>query len=133
MTHAALFSVTSLIGLTWPMLAQGRERLQSHTAVVVKREGQGGGIAGACPATGSCFIVHPTPGCIHAICCQLVCDQDPFCCNNQWDSLCVSEAGMLCVGIEECPADISPAPNGDGIIDVDDLLMVINRWGPCPG
>jgi hypothetical protein len=31
-----------------------------------------------------------------------------------------------------CPADIAPTPNGDGIVDVDDLLAVINGWGPCP-
>jgi hypothetical protein len=30
-----------------------------------------------------------------------------------------------------CPADISP-PQGDGAIDVDDLLLVINSWGTCP-
>jgi hypothetical protein len=28
------------------------------------------------------------------------------------------------------PADISP-PEGDGIVNVDDLLVVINAWGPC--
>ena len=29
-----------------------------------------------------------------------------------------------------CPADIAP-PGGNGVIDVDDLLLVINSWGPC--
>ena len=28
-----------------------------------------------------------------------------------------------------CPADI----NGDGVVNVDDLLAVINSWGVCPG
>ena len=32
-----------------------------------------------------------------------------------------------------CAADIAPAPLGDQIVDVNDLLMVITRWGPCPG
>jgi hypothetical protein len=22
--------------------------------------------------------------------------------------------------------------NGSGLVDIDDLLMVINGWGPCP-
>lgn len=30
-----------------------------------------------------------------------------------------------------CPVDISPPGAGNGIIDVDDLFMVINAWGPC--
>jgi hypothetical protein len=31
-----------------------------------------------------------------------------------------------------CPADIAPPPNGDTTVNVDDLLLVINGWGPCP-
>ena len=30
-----------------------------------------------------------------------------------------------------CPADIAPT-GGNGIVNVDDLLSVINGWGPCP-
>ena len=33
------------------------------------------------------------------------------------------------VGDEPCPEDV----NGDGEIDVDDLLEVIGAWGECPG
>jgi hypothetical protein len=29
----------------------------------------------------------------------------------------------------QCPADIT----GDGLININDLLAVINAWGPCPG
>jgi hypothetical protein len=34
-------------------------------------------------------------------------------------------------------ANITIAPflgdaNGSGIVDIDDLLMIINAWGPCP-
>ena len=29
-----------------------------------------------------------------------------------------------------CPADIAPA-GGDGVVNVNDLLAVINAWGPC--
>jgi hypothetical protein len=31
-----------------------------------------------------------------------------------------------------CLADIAPQPDGDGAVNVDDLLMVINSWGACP-
>ena len=34
-------------------------------------------------------------------------------------------AGGTCVG------DIAPSGSGNGIIDVDDLLALINNWGPC--
>jgi hypothetical protein len=30
-----------------------------------------------------------------------------------------------------CPADIAP-PGGDGQVNVNDLLAIINAWGPCP-
>lgn len=54
--------------------------------------------AGAqCGSGGSCVTPHGTPGCNDASCCELVCLLDPFCCNNQWDSLCVTEAIGNCV------------------------------------
>jgi hypothetical protein len=31
----------------------------------------------------------------------------------------------------ECPADIARHPTGDNMVNIDDLLMVINGWGPC--
>ena len=31
-----------------------------------------------------------------------------------------------------CPADVAPFPEGDGAVDVDDLLVIINGWGDCP-
>jgi len=30
-----------------------------------------------------------------------------------------------------CPADIAPAPNGDGLVNVQDLLAIIGAWGAC--
>jgi hypothetical protein len=54
--------------------------------------------AGPCPASGSCFVQHPTPGCNDAVCCDAVCDDDPFCCNNQWDNFCVTGANQRCCG-----------------------------------
>jgi hypothetical protein len=31
-----------------------------------------------------------------------------------------------------CYADVAPAPDGDAIVDVNDLLTVITQWGACP-
>lgn len=30
--------------------------------------------------------------------------------------------------IEQIPGDV----NGDGVVNVDDLLIILNNWGPCP-
>ena len=34
---------------------------------------------------------------------------------------------------EECPAECAPDINGDGIVNVSDLLQLIGAWGPCSG
>jgi hypothetical protein len=34
--------------------------------------------------------------------------------------------------VPTCPPDIAPVPGGDGLINVQDLLAVINQWGTCP-
>ncbi len=34
--------------------------------------------------------------------------------------------------VSSCPADIAPLPNGNGVVNVQDLLAVINTWGVCP-
>jgi hypothetical protein len=53
--------------------------------------------------TGSCFEVDGTPSCSNAQCCQLVCATDPFCCQDSWDSVCVTFAEALCAApIEAC-------------------------------
>lgn len=57
---------------------------------------------GACPrqecldATGDCFSVGSTPGCEDPSCCESVCAADEFCCNIEWDELCVDQATQLC-------------------------------------
>jgi len=32
-----------------------------------------------------------------------------------------------------CPADMAPLPNGDLVVNTQDLLAVIGAWGACPG
>ena len=33
---------------------------------------------------------------------------------------------------DPCPADIEPIGQGDGVVDSDDLLLILESWGPCP-
>ncbi len=53
---------------------------------------------GQCPGSGECLFDNGTPGCNDAACCNLVCNEDPFCCNNQWDALCGQLAAQICFG-----------------------------------
>jgi hypothetical protein len=41
------------------------------------------------------------PGCNDIACCEAVCSQDAFCCDAQWDQICVGLADELCA--ELCP------------------------------
>ena len=40
--------------------------------------------------------------------------------------------GGIRYSVNTCHPDIAPLPNGDDLINVNDLLMVITSWGPCP-
>ncbi len=44
----------------------------------------------------NCFVVHATPGCDDVACCELVCADDPFCCDVEWDDACVQFAQLTC-------------------------------------
>lgn len=41
---------------------------------------------------GPCCVAGNGPACNHAPCCNAVCQQDPTCCTEEWDDLCVSIA-----------------------------------------
>jgi hypothetical protein len=47
-----------------------------------------------CDLTGNntCFQSVPTPGCNDSLCADIVCQDDDFCCQRQWDSSCVEAA-----------------------------------------
>lgn len=55
---------------------------------------------------GDCCTANGTPGCDEPPVQECVCDLDPYCCNNEWDGLCVSEAQYACG--DECGL---PPPN----------------------
>ncbi len=73
-----------------------------------------------CPAEGSCFESHENSGCDDAVCCELVCGFDPFCCGGPWDQLCAEEAMQVCglpvCVLAPCSAQATPEPES---IDCD--------------
>lgn len=50
------------------------------------------------PGTESCCAPHMTTGCDLSDVQACVCGMDPFCCNNEWDGQCVTEATDDCGG-----------------------------------
>jgi hypothetical protein len=73
---------------------------------------------------GSCFSPHDTPFCNAGDCCSAVCAVDPYCCAVMWDDTCVDGAMSVC--IETTP---SPDINGDGLVDGNDLALLLSAWG----
>lgn len=56
------------------------------------------------PCAGSCCRAHDNGGCDDASCCKVVCSQDSYCCDEQWDSVCAELARSQCDGPDEaCP------------------------------
>ena len=93
----------------------------------------------ACPGDGDCCEPTGTPGCDDVECCTTVCEADAFCCDVEWDAICAdvasSACGELCDGPGGCREDI----DGNGAVDVEDLVSLILDWdcggggGPCVG
>ncbi len=54
---------------------------------------------GLCGGGDSCCEVHDTPGCVDADVEACVCAEDPFCCADGWDDLCVEEVTSLGCGV----------------------------------
>jgi hypothetical protein len=103
----------------------------------------GGGGNPACgPGAGDCCVAHPNPGCDDVACCEAVCAIDPFCCDVQWDSICVGEAFDLCEicgggGASCCVAH--PTPGCDdpdceaAVCGVDPFCCDVEWDGICVG
>ncbi|MCH8821871.1 MAG: hypothetical protein IH984_00030 [Planctomycetes bacterium] len=49
------------------------------------------------PESGDCCVANGTPGCDDALCCLIVCANDPFCCDTEWDSSCAIAANESCI------------------------------------
>jgi hypothetical protein len=73
-------------------------------------------------AAGNCCEENGTPGCDDSVCCNLICDLDPFCCDVEWDGSCASaavsncEAAVCSAGNDEC-ANAVPIVDGDTAYD----------------
>lgn len=48
------------------------------------------------PNAGSCFEAHSIPSCDIAKCCELICLDDPYCCEFEWDFFCAAFAEFEC-------------------------------------
>ena len=55
-----------------------------------------GGHPACAPGSGDCFVQNGTPGCFDEECCNLICSQDDFCCEVNWDLSCVEAAMKQC-------------------------------------
>jgi hypothetical protein len=81
-----------------------------------------GGIQGdnpACGGGGDCCVAGVGPGCLDPVCCNTICDCDPFCCSAVWDAYCAGAgfvpgcgAQILCPECVPGPCD-PPNPNED--------------------
>jgi hypothetical protein len=67
-----------------------------------------GGLCGA-DASGDCFSPHANPGCDNAVCCEIVCLFDTFCCSESWDTNCATIASLQCAGV---PAECGDPSSG---------------------
>jgi len=77
------------------------------------------------PTAGDCRAVHATPGCAIEECCTSVCAADVYCCETEWDELCVNRANATC--------GLTGDLNGDGQRDASDLAFMLGAWGTAGG
>jgi hypothetical protein len=64
--------------------------------------------SGACPGVGNCCAAHGSGGCSDALCCDLVCNRTPSCCEAVWSSACANLAVAICNVCE--PPIVCPQP-----------------------
>ena len=76
---------------------------------------------GQCNSAEPCCDAHPNPGCNDVGVQECVCDVDPYCCNNQWDSICVDEVDSL--GCGTCAPDC---------VTPQQLNAIMTAFEPCP-
>lgn len=64
----------------------------------VQGDCNGGGSGGGCggSAAGDCCVAGTVTGCADVECCTLICAQDAFCCDTQWDQVCADAAVLQC-------------------------------------
>lgn len=68
----------------------------------------GAACGGSCPGAGSCCEPHGGGGCDNALCCDLVCNHTPSCCEAVWSTTCADLAVAICNVCE--PPIVCPQP-----------------------
>lgn len=93
----------------------------------------GGGGSGDCgdPDNGPCTEVHATPRCSDAACCEAVCAEDPFCCEEEWDVWCVLGAYEICGKGEEPNLDCCEPHEFPGCLDDECEAIVCDIDESC--
>jgi hypothetical protein len=93
-------TATSTSGATYATLAAGQT-----VNIFVDGEGAASGAftlsVEEAMDSGNCCFAHPTTGCDDAAVEACVCAFDSYCCNNQWDSICVNGGINSCGSV--CP------------------------------
>jgi len=64
----------------------------------------GDGFDSCGPGAGDCTAAagNGSPGCENTVCCQAVCERDPYCCLTEWDDICAEDADYTCTPLEVC-------------------------------
>ena len=89
---------------------------------------------GGSDSDSDCCSAGDGPGCTDATCADAVCNQDPFCCEEQWDGICAVEAQELC---EVCVAggggnsDCCDASDAPGCSDAGCTAAVCDQDAFC--
>jgi hypothetical protein len=78
---------------------------------------------------GECCTAHATPSCNDEPCALAVCQQDPYCCEFEWDATCVAAAAELCDTSAICPRALTVAKSGAGTGSITGIG--INCPGDC--
>ena len=61
-----------------------------------------------------CCAPGAGPFCSDGSCCSLVCNEDPFCCAEQWDQFCAQRAGVVCGACGAGQCELLGATSAEG-------------------
>lgn len=93
---------------------QTAEERAPYNAALVLPEGDGS----------TCCTAHDTTGCDNSTCESYICSIDGFCCEVEWDFICVAEAFEFCpVCGGSIPAPVIPAASPTGLIALAAALL----------
>jgi hypothetical protein len=80
------------------------------------------------PEAGNCCAPHLGPACSDQNCCEDVCNQDKYCCDIEWDTVCAVLAGESC---DICEADVFCGSSDAGNCFKEHSEPYCNDFGCC--